>query len=207
MTMTAESVATGAPPNIEALWREFAMPLRSFLRGRTGSAADADDLLQEVFLRLHRQLPKLRDPARLQGWIYRIARNVVIDHHRRRRHTEPLLHDPEAEAADPEGRDSLDLSSTLRRFIDALEPEYREPLIRHVYQGQPLAEVAAALGLTEAATKSRVRRARLQLRDMLERCCRFEFDRRGTVIDAIPHAACDCDGDEPAGPSKSSCAS
>lgn len=182
--------ATGSDAPAGGLWREFSVPLRRFLRARTHTAADAEDLLQEVFIRIQKRLPELRDPVKLQGWVYRIARNVVIDHYRTRREHRPL--DFEVEAADPEGRDAVDLSGVLRKFIATLPPAYREPLVRHEFQGEPMAEVAAALGLTLTATKSRVRRARLLLREMLDQCCRFEFDRRGRVIEATPRAKCDC---------------
>lgn len=86
----------------------------------------------------------------------------------------------------------MDLTPFLRRFVAALAPEYREPLMRHEFQGESMEEIAVALGLTLTATKSRVRRARLQLRAMLDACCRFEFDQRGRVIEAIPKAACNC---------------
>lgn len=174
----------------DTLWREFSKPLRRFLRRRARSEADADDLLQEVFIRIQRHLPDLREPAKLHGWIYRIARNVVIDHYRTRRESVPLA--DEAEPADPGGRDAVDLTAALRRFLDALPPHYREPLVRHEFQGESIAEVAATLGLSVAAAKTRVRRARLLLREMLDRCCRFEFDRRGHVIEATPRTPCDC---------------
>ncbi|MFI5357555.1 MAG: sigma-70 family RNA polymerase sigma factor [Opitutales bacterium] len=174
----------------EVLWREFSYPLRKFLRARTRSDTDADDLLQEVFVRIHKALPVLREPARLQGWVYRIARNAVIDHYRTRREHLPL--DFDLEAADPEGRDAVDLSGSLRKFMAALPPAYREPLVRHEFQGEALPDVAVALGLTLSATKSRVRRARLMLRKMLDQCCRFEFDQRGRVIEAVPRKRCDC---------------
>ncbi|HUG10085.1 MAG TPA: RNA polymerase sigma factor SigZ [Opitutaceae bacterium] len=198
-TAIAENGAT-------VLWREFSAPLRSFLRARTRSEADADDLLQDVFVRIQKSLPGLRDPAKLQGWIYRIARNAVIDHYRTRREHVPLDFDLESE--DPEGRDLVDLSRSLRCFIASLPAQYREPLVRHEFQGEPLQEVATALGLTLTATKSRVRRARMMLRKMLEQCCRFEFDRLGRVIEAIPRsqdtcdasAPCDCDCESPSGP-------
>lgn len=187
------STATAIPPTdpVEVLWRELAAPLRGFLRARTASPADAEDLLQEVFVRIQRRLPQLRDPAKLQGWVYRIARNVVTDHYRAHRPSTPLDFDPEA--ADPEGRDAVDLTPSLRRFVAALPPGYREPLVRHEFQGEPLAEVAAALGLSLTAVKSRVRRARMMLREMLDQCCRFEFDQRGRVIEAVPRSEpCDC---------------
>jgi RNA polymerase sigma-70 factor (ECF subfamily) len=184
------SVPAGADTPAGILWREFSTPLRNFLRTRTRTEADADDLLQEVFVRIHQALPVLRDPARLQGWVYRIARNAVIDHYRARREHLPL--DFEPEAADPEGRDAVDLSASLRKFIAALPAAYRDPLVRHEFQGEGLQDVATALGLTLTATKSRVRRARLMLREMLDQCCRFEFDRRGRVIEATPRMPCDC---------------
>lgn len=171
---------------VEALWRELAEPLRGFLRKRTRTAADADDLLQEVFLRTHRQLPSLRDTSKLQGWVYRIARNAVIDYYRTRKNSVPV--DIDLEAEDPEGRDVVDLTGSLRRFVSALPGAYREPLVRHEFQGEPIQAVADALGLTLTAAKSRIRRARLMLRAMLDECCRFEFDRRGRVIAATPRA-------------------
>ncbi|MFT3869903.1 MAG: sigma-70 family RNA polymerase sigma factor [Nibricoccus sp.] len=177
---------------IEDLWRELSAPLRNFLRSRTRSAADADDLLQDVFMRIHKQLPTLRDTSKLQGWVYRIARNALVDLHREKRETVPFMDD----AADDDlgGQNLVDLTPSLRRFIAQLPPVYREPLVRHEFQGEALASVAASLGLTLTATKSRVRRARLLLREMLDRCCHFEFDRLGRVIAAVPRntSACDC---------------
>ena len=174
----------------EALWREFAAPLRGFLRARTKSKADAEDLLQEVFVRIQKRLPTLHDTSKLQGWVYRIARNAVIDHYRTRREHLPI--DFEVESDDPAGETAVDLRPSLRRFIAELPPNYREPLLRHEFQGESLEEVAAALGLTLTAAKTRVRRARLMLREMLDRCCRFEFDRRGHVIGATPRSECSC---------------
>lgn len=185
------------PPHVGAdidgtalLWRQFADPLRNFLRARTRTAADADDLLSEVFIRIQKRLPDLREPAKLQGWVYRIARNVVIDHYRKRR--EHLALKAEMESEDVLGYEAIDLTPALRAFIAALPRDYREPLVRHEFQGEPINEIADALGLSVTATKSRVRRARLMLRDMLDRCCRFKFDARGKVIEATPRNRCDC---------------
>jgi RNA polymerase sigma-70 factor (ECF subfamily) len=172
------------------LWTEFSKPLWKFLRARTPTDADADDLLQDVFVRIQKRLPALRDPAKLQGWVYRIARNAVIDHYRMRREHGPLVF--ELESDDLTGRDLVDLTPALRVFIKALPAGYREPLVRSAFHGETLQDLARSLGLSLTATKSRVRRARLMLRDMLDQCCRFEFDRRGRVIEAIPRFPCEC---------------
>lgn len=181
---------------VESLWAAFAGPLRGYLRKQTGSDADADDLLQEVFLRIHRNVCHLKDTSKLQGWVYRIARNVVINRFRAAKSRPQANLDPDtmAEGADPSGRDAIDLTPTLRRFIEALPESYRVPLVRQEFQGQALQEIAQELGLTLTATKSRVRRGRIMLRAMLDACCRFEFDRRGRVIAAVPKQRCACAG-------------
>lgn len=184
----------------EALWRCFAEPVRGFLLKRTGSDADSDDLLQEVFQRVHRALPALHHASHLQGWVYQIARNVLADHYRKRRiavSLDSLADVLPAVETDALGAAELDLGPTVKRFVTELPVRYRDPLVRHEFQGQSLQEVADAEGLTLTATKSRVRRARLLLREMLDRCCRFEFDRNGKVIDMIPRSTCACGAKRP----------
>jgi RNA polymerase sigma-70 factor (ECF subfamily) len=178
--------------SVERLWAEFSSPLKRFLRARVRSDADADDLLQEVFSRIHSSLTSLHDSSKLQGWVYRIARNAVIDYYRSRPQEQPMSSEWEAE--DPSGTDAIDLTPSLRGFVATLPRPYREPLIRHEFQGESLKRVADALGLSLTATKSRVQRARHRLRDMLDQCCHFEFDRRGKVISATPRSDCRCDG-------------
>lgn len=96
--------APSLPETVAGLWHELAVPPRGFLRARTQTDADAEDLLQEVFVSIQRRLPDLREPAKLQGWVYRIARNAVTDHHRARREHAVLDFDPcDPEPADPEG--------------------------------------------------------------------------------------------------------
>ncbi|MDX2111112.1 MAG: RNA polymerase sigma factor SigZ [Verrucomicrobiota bacterium] len=178
-------LTTASAHQFDELWKGFAQPIRTYLLTRCSNAADADDLLQEVFIRIHRQLHGLKDTAKMQGWVYRIAHNVLIDYYRKRKIAQPLSDQFESE--DIEGRDVVDLTPTLKRFVSLLPEPYRIPLVLHEFQGQPLKDVADTLGLTLTATKSRVQRARTQLRTMLDDCCRFEFDRRGKIIEAIPH--------------------
>lgn len=177
--------------NVEELWRTFSAPLRTFLRSRTRNAADADDLLQEVFTRIHRSLTTLHDTSKLQGWIYRIARNALTDYYRT--HQKTRAQEDPFDLDDPWAHDAVDLTPSLRRFVAALPPLYRVPLLKHEFQGEPLQSVAETLGLSLTATKSRVQRARRMLREMLDQCCTFEFDRRGKVISATPRKTCLCD--------------
>jgi len=180
-----------ASAEVERLWVEFADRLGGFLRARVGSQVEADDLRQEVFLKLQKQLhadPSIRD---LGAWLYRAARNAVIDHYRKRRPNEPLDESmPDGSIAPDPGADRL--LASFRRMIRALPEHYREPILLADIEELPHQEVARRLGLSLPAAKSRILRGRQMLRDSLEACCRFERDRRGAVIGCEPRTAREC---------------
>jgi RNA polymerase sigma-70 factor, ECF subfamily len=181
------------PPALEEMWREFANPLRSFLFNRVRNAADVEDLLQEIFLRVHEGIAGLRDAAKLEGWLYQIARNVVVDHYRQQRPSEKWTDELSAAPDVLDLADEIDLRPAVRRMINELPAKYRDALVLTEFRGQTQRDGARELGVSLTAMKSRVQRGRMLLRAMLDECCRFEFDRRGKVIDAVPRdGGCEC---------------
>ena len=72
-------------PTTELIWKAFSERLRKFIRVRVADEADAEDLLQEVFIRIHTRIDTLKDDTRLTAWVYQIARNLIIDYYRSRR--------------------------------------------------------------------------------------------------------------------------
>ena len=70
-------------PSTEAIWTHLSSDLRRFIRRRVSDDHAADDLLQETFVRVHRNIGTLQEADRLAAWVYRIARNVIHDHHRK----------------------------------------------------------------------------------------------------------------------------
>ncbi len=183
-----------APParDLEELYRSMRSGLHGFIASQVRDRAAVDDLLHDVFLKIHAGRNRLRDPARLEAWIYRIARNAVTDWYRRRRRVEPLA-GPAAEAlAVPEVEEDLvrRLAPSVRYCISRLPADYRRALIESDLKGVPQTELAERLGISYSALKSRVQRARRQVHDMLLACCHFDFDQRGGVIDYRPKAGC-----------------
>src|SRR5437899_11875575 len=75
---------------VESIWNEVASQLRSFICSRVRNHATAEDILQDVFLKIHQKLPTVRASERLQAWVWRITRNAIADHFRRLRPSEPL---------------------------------------------------------------------------------------------------------------------
>jgi RNA polymerase sigma-70 factor (ECF subfamily) len=180
----------------EALFRDFAGALTGFMRARTGDDATAEDLVQEVFVRVHRSAGELRDSERVAGWVFQIARNVVADHYRRgdgrpdrQNHADAERHlgqavdegaDLEAEGAATQNRQ---LGLWLAATIQTLPGPYREALTLVELEGLTQRQAAQRLGLSHSGLKSRVQRGRAMLRRALVRCCDVELDRGGRVID------------------------
>jgi RNA polymerase sigma-70 factor (ECF subfamily) len=167
-------------PTVEIIWENFASQLRSFIRGRVRDHAAAEDILQEVFIKIHRKLPALRAEQRIEAWVWRITRNTLIDHFRRAHPGESLP--IELAAATEETSEPPDLSPCVRRFVDELTPSYREALVLTEWQELTQEQMAKQLGLSISGAKSRVQRAKVQLKELLLDCCRFELDRRGNVL-------------------------
>ena len=172
----------------EAIWSELSTDLRRFIRRRVSDDHIADDLLQEMFVRIHRHIDALVDTDRLVAWVYQIARNVVHDHYRKSAGGTVALGD-----ADPvdEPEDRLSQLSCLsvewlEELIAQLPETYREAVRLAEIDGITQQEVAVRLGMSLSGAKSRIQRGRETLRGVLEQCCRFEFDRRGKLIDVDP---------------------
>jgi RNA polymerase sigma-70 factor (ECF subfamily) len=162
----------------------FRSSLRAFIRKRVPNEAVADDLTQEVWVRTAKKLGQLRDAQKLEAWIYQIARNGVADFYRRQRPTTELPADLPA----PPDEDSIEelrrsLHDYVRGVVDSLPKPHREALMLTIYQGLSQQEVAERLGISLTAVKSRVQRARAEVRKTMERCCKWKFDRLGNIID------------------------
>ncbi|MGH2481135.1 MAG: RNA polymerase sigma factor SigZ, partial [Ktedonobacteraceae bacterium] len=177
----------------EYAWEAFHAPLHQFIRRRVADEATVEDLLQEVFLKIHQQGANLRDARRLESWIYQVTRNLIIDYYRN--HHDRLTTLDDVEVLDlPEELPHDDIVSELlpciRAMVLALPDQDRQALILTEYQGLTQKELGERLGLSFSGAKSRVQRAREKLKQELLACCHFELDRRGHILDYYPHCEC-----------------
>jgi RNA polymerase sigma-70 factor (ECF subfamily) len=176
----------------EQIWQDYHNGLLGFIHNRVGNRELAEDLLQDVFVKIHSRLETLSDAERVQGWVYSIARNAIIDHYRVRKSSEPLPPSLDDLAAEPDDGDAVwrELEECLRPMIEYLPTTYREPLLLAEFDGLALKEVAERLGLSLSGAKSRVQRGRAKLKELMLTCCHFEFDSRGKPISYKND--CDC---------------
>jgi RNA polymerase sigma-70 factor (ECF subfamily) len=180
----------GNQPDLEAIWDRFSRRLLSFIRSRTNDDMEADDILQEVFIRVHQHLCCLPQPEKLEPWIYQISRNLIVDHYRRRKELVEVPESLPAEPDLPEEEPETELALSLQEMIDQLPEPDRQALMMSEYQRISQKEMAEQLGLSFSGAKSRVQRAREKLRMLLLACCHFELDRRGRVMDYYERCCC-----------------
>ncbi|HVS17521.1 MAG TPA: sigma factor, partial [Planctomycetota bacterium] len=124
------------PARVESLWNEFATSLAVAFRARGARPDDVSDLVGETFLRVQGALDTLRDDERSGAWIGRIARNVWIDHLRRRTPSvEDFAIEDVPEDAPSDERALAGFARWLRGVIDELDPDYAVPLRRFDVEG------------------------------------------------------------------------
>jgi len=172
-------------------WQELHGNLRAFIGKRVRNDADVDDLVQRVLLQIVKGVGSLRDAERLHAWVYRTARNVIVDHYRSSR----VRHEVTSGAADdlemaggpelPVDDETIalrELATCLAPMLRQLSPTYRDAVILADLEGITQAEGAERLGVSVSGMKSRVQRGRRQLKAVLDACCRIDLDSRGGLV-------------------------
>lgn len=176
-------VAEGDEAGFNYLATKYHRPMIHFLYRMVGNQAVAEELAQEVFLRVYRARSSYRAEARFTTWLYRIATNLAVNHARDTRHersaqtvyldqpdeetgTSPDVADDEPTAEQQMLRDER--MAAIRRHVMALPERQRMAVLMHKYQGMDYKQIGDVLKLSESATKSLLFRAYQTLRDKLK---------------------------------------
>jgi len=188
----------------ERVWEQLHTNIRRFVGGRVRNAADVDDVVQRVFLRVHQALPTLRDGDRLHAWVYQTTRNTIADHYRapaqRRELPAGGIEDLAGDDGPAVNEDPADERLALNELAGCLKPLLKElpvpdqEALRLVeFEGVTQVDAARHLGLSVSGMKSRVQRARHRLKALFEDCCRIDVDRRGGIMSYEPRREAPCD--------------
>ena len=165
-------------------WDQHEPELRRWLLGHTASRTDAEDLLQEVFLRAMRQGQQFCEFNNPRAWLYEVARNLLTD---RLRLSKAFIELPENLTAESSEMPAIDaLSACLPRVLTELPAEDCEVLTLCDLQGMSQSDFAELKGLSLPAAKSRIQRARKRLKAQLAKSCQVQFDAAGKVCCFVP---------------------
>lgn len=172
------------------IWLKFSHPVKDFIRHQTHNSDITDDLLQEVFIKIHQNLHLLREEEKVVGWVFQIARNTVINYFRSQKHNlenqELFVTENESENAFKENDLNEMVGIWLEEFKKDLAPKYQEALQLVDIEGISQVELANRLGISVSGAKSRVQRGREQLKQKLIDCCPVKTDQYGNIVEIQP---------------------
>jgi RNA polymerase sigma-70 factor (ECF subfamily) len=173
-------------------WREYRQLLYRFILKRVSDPAVAEDLVQDVMVKMLTQRDSLRDGAKLRPWLYQITRNAITDYYRARHNATTELPD-DLLLADEETTESVSrelADCCIRPFIAELPAPYQEAVLLSELEGLTQAEVAQRQGISLSGAKSRVQRGRRLLKGALLQCCQLEFGQQGELTAYEPQQDC-----------------
>ncbi len=177
----------------EDIWEDCHRKLTSFVSKRVSDPAIAEDLVQEILIKVNAKIESLESTKKLQGWIYQIARNTIIDYYRSNKKLErELIDDLIAPEIDQISQARQEISICLTVLIRHLPDKYREAMTLSEIEGITQKEIAVRQNISLSGAKSRVQRGRKLLKQLLAECCVFELDHQQRMIDYHPKGECNC---------------
>lgn len=165
----------------QLLYNKFSSKMYGVCLRYAGNEDDANDLLQEGFIKIFKNLSKFRSEGSFEGWIRRIFVNTSIEHYRKKvklynvtEVQEDIIEDNELDALD------LLAAKDIIKIVNELSPGYKAVFNMHVIEGYSHKEIAEILGITEGTSKSQLARAKSVLKKLVE--ARFNKTNNDTTI-------------------------
>ncbi len=170
----------------ESVWQEMRQPLQRYIARRIQNVQDREDVLQNIFCKIHDNIAQLQDETKIQAWVFQISRNALIDFYRTHRCSAVSLAELSDEIEIPtesEPELAVEVADCIKTIVANMPEKYRSAIQLTEFAEASQAELARQTGLTLSGAKSRVQRGRRKLKEMLLDCCKVEMDSYGNVLD------------------------
>lgn len=174
--------------DVNVVWNKFRNELLIFIKTKVNDEYEAEDLLQEVFIKIYKNIEHLDNQAKLKSWLYKITNNTIIDYYRKKNHSTLLVDELEnvkdVQMNEEENSNMNDeMVNCLKSFLYELPDKYKEPLEMYEFKGMKHKEISKKLNISLSGSKTRIQRARGKLKEVLSECCDIEFDVYGNIIE------------------------
>ena len=172
---------------VGAIYKQFHRELLGYLKSKIRSNEDAEDILQNVFIKISSNIDKLTEEVRLKNWIFTITKNAVIDYYRVNANKKKIavteaIDENVFETDDPDTTKGLD--QCVGNMISLLPEEYRDIITDSEINGIKQKDLADKYGIAYSSMRSKVQRGRERLKQLFYNCCHIETDKRGNVLEA-----------------------
>ena len=176
--------------NINEIFNGFYTHLIAFVQKRVQDSDAANDIVQEVFLKLAVQHEKSVEIRNVKAWIFQVTRNVLSDYYAKQQKELKFFESFSQEALFSEELLDKSANDSLLEMINALPKDYGVPLYLSDIEQLPQKEIAEKLDLGLSATKMRIQRGREKLRALFIKCCDIEYDSFGNFISCTRKPGC-----------------
>ncbi len=178
--------------DITHIWHRFHQELKGFIVNVVKSPSDADDILQEVFVKIIRNIDKVKEVKQLRPYLYGMVRNGISDFFRKKQHFSDETKIPEKWSEETaESLNTTIAECCIQPFIQQLTPKYKEALSLTVFENLPQKTLAKQLDISYSGAKSRVQRGKEKLKKIILDCCAYQSDVYGNLMEAR-NKDCDC---------------
>ena len=176
---------------ITDIWNDFHKELRAYVAKTIRNQTDADDLMQEVFVKIIRNIDKVNEAKNLRQYLYGIVRNTIYDYFNNQLHENSYTEIPDLLSEEEEVSLNTIIADKLIPFINQLPEIYKETLLITEFQNVSQKELAEKLNISYSGAKSRVQRGKEKLKEQLLACCTFQSDVYGNIIE-VKKNNCKC---------------
>ena len=187
-TAHADDYVNGVSMDFWKIYDQHYNPVRKFILAYVKDEWVADDLIQETFIKVQKNLKTIKDPSKTSSWIFRIAYNLCHDHYRQSKRAalnqgnlqQEIV--PFKEAVIQKELEQQQMGECVQDKMDLLPPDYRSVLILSDIMAFSHKEIAEILEISVSNVKVRIHRARKKFRAILEEHCSFEVDERNVLV-------------------------
>jgi RNA polymerase sigma-70 factor (ECF subfamily) len=174
---------------VTTIYKEFHSELLRYVKSKVRSREDAEDILQNVFIKISSNLNKLTEDVKIKSWLFTITRNTIIDYYRTNANKKKVaIGEQLFESDDPDPTKGLD--QCINSMISLLPEEYRMIIIDSEITGIKQKDLADKYGIAYPSMRSRVQRGRDRLKQLFYNCCHIETDKLGNIIEAKRKSDC-----------------
>ena len=185
--------------NIESIWIKVYGKLFGFISKHAIDKDDVNDIIQDTFLKVKTNIDSLRNPAKVESWIFQIARNTINDHFREKKKFFEAEENIKEVSIEPNAFAEEDIKIKIQTqgfseyagfIVSELPEKYRKAVYMADIEGLSMKEVAEELNISVSGAKSRVQRGRKMIKEIILKCCEVNTDKYGNIVDYEPHNKC-----------------
>ncbi|MET2985882.1 sigma-70 family RNA polymerase sigma factor [Aureibaculum conchae] len=173
------------------IWKTYSDDVQRFILSKTKDETITDDLLQEIFIKVHTKISNVQDLTKIKSWLFTVANNTVMDYFRATKKNHVTLDDniakKDIEDFDNQTADFYEHTEhdCLYGIVKSLDKKYRDPLFMSDIQGYKQQEIAEILKLPLPTVKSQIQRARKMIAQGFMDCCGYQLNEKGKLVGEI----------------------